>query len=98
MESLFNPKRESHKEHSKKIHKIFDDIAKWIETVEGKNPDTALDFLERYLFALNQNTLKSMFDEVLSITKTEFIEVNKREDLHKLLRDLCIKKQEIKSL
>jgi len=96
MESLLNLNRETHKVHHKKLTDQLDGISKWIQSVGGSNESEALTFLDKYLVHLNDNTKKSMFEHILDLTGTRLQDVNKQNDLIKLIDELCRLKQQIK--
>ena len=60
-------------------------IGKWIHDVNGHNSDEAIEFIFKYLHHLNDNTKKSMMS---SITETELIDINKKNDLMLLVNEL----------
>ena len=94
----FNLNRESHKIHNKKVNEQIEGISKWIESVGGKDSKEAVNFIYKYLSHLNNNTKKSMYEHLLDITNTRFVEINKQNDLMLLLNDLLKLIQQIKTL
>ena len=98
MESILNLNRETHKVHHKKIIEHLDVISKWIQCVGGSNEDKALEFVEKYLHHLSDNTKKSMFEYIFDLTGTRLIDINKQNDLMLLINELCALKQQIKYL
>ena len=63
-------------------------IGKWIHDVNGHNSDAAIEFIFKYLHHLNDNTKKSLYEHILNITDTELIDINKKNDLIKLIDEL----------
>ena len=98
MESTLNLTRETHKVHHKKLTDQLDGISKWIQSVGGSNEAEALPFLNKYLAHLNDNTKCSMFEHILDLTDTRLQDVNKQNDLIKLIDELYKLKQQIKFL
>ena len=73
----------------KQIEDHVNTIGKWIHNVEGQNHDDALGFIFKYLYHLNNSTMESMYKHILIITKTELIEMNKKNDLMLLIKELA---------
>ena len=72
----------------KKIDEQIDSIIKWINDVNGHNPDEAKSFIKKHLFNLNESTKKSMYENLLDITDTKLIEINKKNDLMMQINEL----------
>ena len=72
----------------KQIEEHVNTIGKWINDVNGHNHDDALEFIYKYLHHLNDNTKKSMYGQLLNITETDLIEINKKNDLMLLINEL----------
>ena len=56
--------------------------------MQGHDVEEAVEFIEKYLNNLNENTKKSMYEHLLTITRTDLIEVNKKNDLMFLINEL----------
>jgi len=72
----------------KEIEEQISIIGKWIHDVEGENQEDALGFISKYLYHLNDNTKKSMYEHILNITQTQLIDINKKNDLMLLINEL----------
>ena len=93
-----NPERETHKAHNKKIKDKIHDFIVWFKSVDGQDVDDAVEFINTYMFHLNNNTKKSFFEHLLDITKTRMIDINKQNDLTILIEELYKLLQEFKIL
>ena len=72
----------------KQIEEHVNTIGKWINDVNGQNNDDALEFKNKYIHHLNDNTKKSMYEHLLNITETSLIDNNKKNDLMLLINEL----------
>ena len=72
----------------KQIEDHVNSIGKWIHDVDGQNHDDALGFIFKYLHHLNDNTKKSMYEHILTITDTQLLDINKKNDLMLLINEL----------
>ena len=72
----------------KQIEDHVNTIGKWIHDVEGQNYDDAVGFISKYLHHLNDNTKKSMYEHILTITDTQLLDINKKNDLMLLINEI----------
>ena len=86
--------RETHRLIQVKIDKVLSDIVKWIEDVQGKDHDKAINFIKTYFHHLNDNTKRSMYEYILDLTDTRLREPNQLNDLMLLVEDLLKIKKE----
>ena len=93
-----NSERETHKAHNKKINKKIDDFKTWFESVHGNNVDEAIEFMNTFMFHLNDLTKKSFFEHLLDITETRLLDINKQNDLTILIEELYKLLQEFRTL
>ena len=77
-----------------KIEDQIESINIWISSVNGKDSDKAIDFIKKYHHHLNDNTKKSMYEHITDITDTKIIDINKLNDLMKLIDSLLKLKKE----
>ena len=86
--------RESYKIFQKKFDNCLDAIDKWINSVDGKNPEKVINFVKSSFQYLNDKTKKFMYDHITDISDTKLREVNKLNDLMKLINELLEIKKE----
>lgn len=83
-----NTERETHKAHNRKVIKKLEDFKTWFESVHGSNIDEALEFINKYMWHLNDLTKKSFFEELQDKTNTRMIDISKLNDLTILIEEL----------
>ena len=64
-------------------------INDWINQVGGHDVDKAIEFIHKHLCHLNENTKKSMYEHLLDKTQTALIDINKKNDLMRLINELA---------
>lgn len=95
---LLDLSRQSHVDFHKKIKDQLDKIYIWLDKVEGQNKDEVVLFIEAYLSHLNSGTCKSMYENVINISKTELIDIHKLSELDLLIKQLKDLKEQVKHL
>jgi hypothetical protein len=95
--SFLNLKRQSHIVLQKKFHAIFDKIATWIDSVGGQDKAETIEWGKKYLHHLNDLTKKSYFNQLLTLSKTNLVELGEIDKLRVLVDELYNLKSSILS-
>ena len=63
----------------KQIDEQVKAIGKWVNDVQGHDVEEVIEFIKKNLYNLNDNTKKSIYEHILTISKTDLIEINKKK-------------------
>jgi len=60
-----------------------------LQSIDGKESEKAIGFIKTYSHHLNDRTKRSMYEHITNITDNKLREVNKLNNLMKLINELC---------